>query len=110
MAKKKLITKTQFESLCDLLDASLDTSRNGWCVARDDDELIDLKALRRRGLVGWMQATYKSGRKEDGFKCNQAGADYIIEHWAEFYPNDPPYYSKTTDKEKEIPQPTLTIA
>jgi len=55
-----------------------------------------------------MQATYKSGRKEDGFKCNQAGADYIIEHWSEFYPNDPPYYSKTTDK--EIPQPTLTIA
>lgn len=110
MAKKKLITELQFESLCDLLDASLDRSRSGWCVARNDDELIDMKVLRRRGLVAHMQATYKSGRKEDGFKCNQTGAEYIVEHWAEFYPNDPPAYTFTDNSDNEIPQPNLTIA
>jgi len=109
MAKKKLITKMQFDSLCDLLDVSLDPNRSGWCVARNDDELIDMKVLRRRGLVAHMQATYKSGRKEDGFKCNQTGAEYIVEHWAEFYPNEPLAYELTRDKNSEIPQPNLTI-
>lgn len=95
---EKTITKEQFDTLCDLLDVVLTDGK--WFRARSDEERKDMKILNRRGLVGRMDAIKKSGKKESFWKCNEKGAEYIVENWNEFYPDDSvEKYSSKTDEE-----------
>lgn len=106
---KKIITKEQFDTLCDLLDVALGT--NNWCRARSEEERKDMKVLNRLGLVARMDATKKSGEKESFWKCQQKGAEYIVKNWVAFYPNEPTEYSFNEEvSEEEIPQLKLVVS